>query len=47
MRFWLIELPALMVTVAFRAYGIFLAAMTLILFGFIIKDLIAYLFAAR
>jgi hypothetical protein len=32
MRFWLIELPALIVTLLFKAYMVFIAAMTLVCF---------------
>lgn len=39
-RFWLIDLPALIVTFAFRAYAVFLAAMALICFGLVIAELL-------
>lgn len=44
MRFWLIDLPALVVTLLFRAYFVFLAAMALICFGYVIA---AFLSLAR
>jgi hypothetical protein len=43
MKFWLLELPALIVTWMFRAYGIFIAAMTLICFVWVIGTLLGVL----
>lgn len=36
MRFWIIELPALIVDLFFRAYMVCLAALTMISFGMIL-----------
>lgn len=36
MRFWLIDLPALIVTLLFKAYAVFIAAMALVCFVLVI-----------
>lgn len=41
MRFWLLDLPALLVTLIFRAWAICLAAMTMLCFLSIIYSLAA------
>lgn len=41
LRFWLIDLPALLVTLLFKAYAIFLAGMGLLCFVLVAWGLIA------
>jgi energy-converting hydrogenase Eha subunit E len=44
MRFWLLDLPALIVTLIFRAYAVCLAAMAILCFGSVIYSLAALAF---
>lgn len=44
MRFWLLDLPALIVTLLFRAWAITVAAMTLLCFVSVIYSLAALYF---
>lgn len=44
MRFWLLDLPALIVTLLFRAYAVCLAAMTLLCFLSVIYSVAALYF---
>ena len=43
MKFWLIDLPAFIVTIIFRAYFVFLAVMTILCFGSVIIAIVAAL----